>query len=90
MKTWYEVHRYNNRIDEVKVLRETAKMLVIEKENYAGERKTAKHSQWDNYFETKAEAIKFQADRLESKIASAERRLIEAKADLKEFLENLK
>lgn len=72
---------YDSRIERVEALRETEFYLFFSSESYLRkniERREAKRSDWNNYFDTWEEAKQFLLDRAQSKLDSARFRLQEA------------
>jgi len=94
MEKWYTIWDYRSKLDlyyrmcsdieEVDVIKETAKMITIQAEN-GGIRKMLKHSSYDNYFKTPQEAVNHHRLILSRSIENLKRRLESAEVKLVEF-----
>ena len=75
-RTWYDL-----KIEEIEVIRETAKYVVIAA-GRRGERRDAKRSDHTNYFDTWEEARQFLAETARREIADLEEKLVATKKEL--------
>ena len=83
---WYVVNNWSSQIDELEVIGETPKMLILNERRYNGKpRKTAKDSQWSKHFRTKAEAINHIHQRLKQTKIRSESFLKNAQDSLGDF-----
>ena len=84
MEKWYTTFSYGNKIEEVTVIKETPKMLIIKTDN-GGTRRTSKRSSYGNYFKTPQEAVNQRRLILSRSVENLKRRLDSAKKTLVEF-----
>ena len=76
---------WRTEIEKIEVVRETAKFYVLMASNPRHpERREAKSSDWQNYFDTFKEAKQFLIDRLKTKIKKYELNIEYVEEELKE------
>ncbi len=87
---WYRACTYSFKIEEVEVLEETEKRLILimpgiwDKKQY--EKKVHKIAASEAYFPTRAEAFDWKKGKIEKEIAYEEKRLNGLKKDLADFI----
>lgn len=87
MATWYKAGHYshNNPIEAVDVIHETDKMVVLaNKYRTSGESKSAKRSDYENFFPTWQEAYDFLVAKAQKSVNRCEAQLERARKELEE------
>lgn len=80
----YKTEAWNSKIEPVTVVKETAKQLVVEYDCYGKthQRRAAKESAYDNYFDTWEEAHEHLIDRAAKRVESLRSQLQTANGNL--------
>jgi hypothetical protein len=85
MATWYEVNNYNERIDPVEVVKETAQTVTVVHE-WNGRKSEHRAMKTATYYPTREEAVAVVRARLERSIVGLEEELKNKKERLANFL----
>ena len=86
MEVWYYVSKWEQKITEVEVIKETEKTLVLASTNYKGKNnRELKATQYSIYFKTKFEAVEYLFSRLNNKVISSALAHKRAEHELKDF-----
>ena len=75
------------KIEEIEVLKETDNFVMFN--NRFREIREMKHTSWNDWFDTRQEAVKFILDRFDKKINSLEERIANELNDKQKFLDSL-
>lgn len=84
MKKMYKTTTYGNKIEEVEIVSETNAFIIIKGQT----RKTAKKSNWENYFDTRDAAISAKVKVYRDKIEYHEKKIEQQRIQLKNLLES--
>ena len=97
METWYKTGGYRNRIEPTEVVKETDKFLTVVEtridfggHHRSSKSRTAKHSNYNNYFPTYREAYEFILNKKEGEIIGLKARLKSCESDLVDFVREYK